>query len=315
LLATIKKWAAGFKRDRTNLEGDPREGRPKGAITPEIIEQVHDMILDDRRMEVREIAETIGISKDYVRYILHEELDMKKFCARWVPRLLTADKKRTRMKISEQCFERFNENKTDFVRRFITRTMDETWIHHYTPESKQQSKQWTEVGCSVPKKTKSVSSARKVMASVFWDAEDIFFIDYLEKGKRITGEYYYNLLTRLDEKIREKIHTLQKEKIIFYQDNAPAHQSVLVMGKLRDLHYELLEHPFYSPDLAPSDFYFFQKLKLFFADQRFSSNEEAIAVLEGYFVDLSKNHYRNGLMALEHHWNKCISLKGNYVEK
>jgi len=83
-----------------------------------------------------------------------------------VPRLLTADQKRTRMKISEQCLERFNKNKTDFVRRrFIT--MDETWMLHYTPESKQQSKQWTEAGCSAPKKTRSVPSAEKVMASVF----------------------------------------------------------------------------------------------------------------------------------------------------
>jgi histone-lysine N-methyltransferase SETMAR len=79
-------------------------------------------------MKVHEIAETIGISKEHVRYILHEELDIKKLCARWVPRLLTADKKCTHMKISEQCLERFNKNKTDFVRPFIT--MDETWIHH-----------------------------------------------------------------------------------------------------------------------------------------------------------------------------------------
>jgi histone-lysine N-methyltransferase SETMAR len=137
--STIKKWAAQFKRSRTSLEEDPREGRPKNAITPEIIEQVYDMVLDDRRMKVHEIAETIRISKERVGYILHEELDMKKFCARWVPRLLTADQKHTRMKISEQCMERFNKTKTDFVHRFIT--IEEIWIHHYTPESKQQSKQ------------------------------------------------------------------------------------------------------------------------------------------------------------------------------
>jgi DNA-binding Xre family transcriptional regulator len=74
------------------------------------------MVLDDRRMKVREIAETIGISKELVGCIFHEELDMKKLCARCVPSLLTADQKRTRMKISEQCLERFNKNKTDFVR-------------------------------------------------------------------------------------------------------------------------------------------------------------------------------------------------------
>jgi len=153
------------------------------------------MVLDDRRMKAREIAETMGISKERVRHILHEELDMKKLCARWMPHLLTADQKRTRMKISEQCLQRFNKTKTDFVHCFIT--TDETWIHHYTPESKQQSKQWTEAGWSGPKKTRSVPSARKVMASVFWDDEGILFIDYLEKDKTITGEYYFNLLTRL----------------------------------------------------------------------------------------------------------------------
>jgi histone-lysine N-methyltransferase SETMAR len=63
-------------------------------------------------MKVREIAETIGISKERVGYtrILHEELDMKKLCARWVPLLLTADQKRTRMKISEQCLESLKKN-------------------------------------------------------------------------------------------------------------------------------------------------------------------------------------------------------------
>ena len=121
------------------------------------------------------------------------------------------------------------------------------------------------------------------MVSVFWDAEGMSFIDYLEKGKTITGEYYSNLLTRLDENIREKRPGLQKKKFIFHQNSAPSHKSVLAMGKLRDLHYELLEHPPYSPDLAPSDFCFFPKLKLFLAGQRFSSNQEAIAAVEGYF--------------------------------
>jgi histone-lysine N-methyltransferase SETMAR len=87
------------------------------------------------------------------------------------------------------------------------------------------------------------------------------------------------------------------------------------MGKLKDLHYELLEHPPYSPHLAPSYFYFFLKLKLFLAGQCFSSNQEAISAVEGYFADLTKNHYRGRIMVLEHCWNKCISLEGDYVEK
>ena len=42
---------------------------------------------------------------------------------------------------------------------------------------------------------------------------------------------------------------------------------------------------------------------------------EVIAAVEGYFADLMKNHYRDGIMALEHRWNICINLKGHYVEK
>ena len=91
LFSTIKKRVAEFKHGRTSLEDDPREGCSKRPTPPEIIEQVHNMVLDDQRIKVREIAGTIGISKECVGYILHEELDMKKLCARWVPRLLTAD--------------------------------------------------------------------------------------------------------------------------------------------------------------------------------------------------------------------------------
>jgi hypothetical protein len=87
------------------------------------------------------------------------------------------------------------------------------------------------------------------------------------------------------------------------------------MGKSRDLHYELLEHPPCSPDLAPSDFHLFPKLKLFLAGQHFSLNQEVITAVEGYVAYLMENHYRDGTMALEHRWNKCISIKGDYVEK
>jgi histone-lysine N-methyltransferase SETMAR len=192
--------------------------------------------------------------------------------------------------------------------RFIT--VDETWIHHYTPESKQHSNQWKEAGCSAPKQTSSVPSVGKFMVSVFWNAEGFF--NYFEKGKTITREYYSNLLTRLDEKILEKRSGLKKKiyiYIIFHQDNAPAHKSVSPMEKLRGLHYELLEHPPCSPDLVPSEFYLFPKLKLILAGYPF------FAVVEGYFADLTKNLYRDGIMALEHRWNKCIGLKGDYVEK
>ena len=68
--------------------------------------------------------------------------------------------------------------------------MDETWIHHYTPESKRSSSEWTAVGEKRPKRPKTQMWAGKFMASVFWDAHGVFFIDYHEKGKTINSERY-----------------------------------------------------------------------------------------------------------------------------
>jgi hypothetical protein len=62
--------------------------------------------------------------------------------------------------------------------------MDETLIHHYTPEPNQQSNQWTVAGCSAPKKTRSVPPAGKVMESLFWDAEDIYLLIALKRVKQ-----------------------------------------------------------------------------------------------------------------------------------
>ena len=72
-------------------------------------------------------------------------------------------------------------------------------------------------------------------------------------------------------------------KIIFHQDNIPAHKSVLAMGKLRDMHYELLEHPPCSPDLAPYDFHLFPKLKHFLAGQHFFFESRADCSCTGVF--------------------------------
>ena len=112
---------------------------------------------------------------------------------------------------------KFHSNKTEFLRRFIT--MDETLVHLFTPETKKQSKQWTERGESAPKKAKTVPSAGKGMASVFWDARGIIFIIF-RKEKQSTASYA-NLLQRLSNEIKEKRPYLAKKKVLFHQDNAP----------------------------------------------------------------------------------------------
>ena len=114
------------------------------------------------------------------------------------------------------------------------------------------------------------------MATVFWDSHGVILIDYLQKGKSITGAYYASLLDKLKAELAEKRPHLQKKKVLFHQDNAPSHTSAVAMAKIHELWFELLDHPPYSPDLAPNDFFLFPHLKIALGGQRFSSNEEAI---------------------------------------
>ena len=120
----------------------------------------------------------MGVSHTTVLAILKEDLAMRKVSARWVPRLLTLEQKRVRFSMSRDNLCRFNADPEDFIQRFVT--MDETWCHHFTPETKMMSKQWKDVGSPPPKKARVVISACKVMASVFWDADGILLIDFLE---------------------------------------------------------------------------------------------------------------------------------------
>ena len=126
--STVEKWFAKFKRGEMSTEDDEGRGRPKTVVTDENIKKIHKIILENRKVSLEQIVETLKISKERVGYIVHEYLDMRKLCAKWLPRELTIDQKQQRIDDSEQCLELFHRNKPEFMRRYVT--MGETWLHH-----------------------------------------------------------------------------------------------------------------------------------------------------------------------------------------
>ena len=100
-------------------------------------------------------------------------------------------------------------------------TVDETWVHHYQPEDKAQSRQWVGPGPPMPKKFRRQASAGKVMATVFWDAEGVIMLDFLPRRSTITRVYDANVLDQQRTAIRKKNamvnSVLQKLLSIFQQ--------------------------------------------------------------------------------------------------
>ena len=81
--------------------------------TPEIINQIHELILEDRRISFKTIAEQLGISRERVGSIIHEDLDMRKLTTKWVPKCLNADQKRQPCQSSEQILKFFRRDPND----------------------------------------------------------------------------------------------------------------------------------------------------------------------------------------------------------
>jgi len=88
----------------------PLPGRPKTVTIPEIIDQIHELILEDRRISAKSIAEQRDISRERAGSIIHEDLEIRKLSAKWVPKCLNADQKRQRCQSSEQLFKFFRHD-------------------------------------------------------------------------------------------------------------------------------------------------------------------------------------------------------------
>jgi len=113
--AAVKNWVTQFKRgDVTTCEAG-RPVRPTTVTTPEIIDQIHELILEDHRISAKSISKQLDISREPVGSIIHEDLDMRKLSAKWVPKCLNADQKCQRCQLSEQHLEFFRRDPNDFL--------------------------------------------------------------------------------------------------------------------------------------------------------------------------------------------------------
>jgi len=135
------EWCKRFKDGRTSVSDNHGcDGSQPTAVIPVNIQRVERLILDNQRMTSHEIAQETNLSVGTVNTIIHKHLHFRKVSARWVPRQLSAFDRQRRFEGSAELKERFDREGQDFLDRIIT--CYETWVHHFTLESKQASKQW-----------------------------------------------------------------------------------------------------------------------------------------------------------------------------
>ena len=107
-------------------------------------------------------------------------------------------------------------------------------------------------------------------------------IDYLQQGRTIDGAYYAGKLRQLCQEIARKRRGKLTCGVLLLQDNTSAHTSQVAMTAPTVCGFEILPHPPYSPDMAPSDFCLFPKLKFHLLCTQYGSNEGVIEAVNEF---------------------------------
>lgn len=313
--STVSRWAQRvlvYASGDVDLADKPRSGRPATATCRIMLERAEIMIRRDRRITSQQLSMQLSISKGSAIEIF-KNLGYSKVCARWVPRALTEDHKAQRKTICSELLRRFEAEGDGFLSKIVTG--DETWVHHFDPETKRQSMEWHHPQSPVRKKFKTTPSAGKVMVTVFWDIDGVILVDVLPKGGTINSETYIKTLTKLNRRYRRVRPHKDREHLLLLHDNARPHTSLQTKEAIDKMCWNILPHPPYSPDLAPSDFHLFGPLKNAIRGTKFEDNEGVINAAKKWLREQDKMWYRSGIHALVSRWRKAVKVDGDYVEK
>ena len=157
-------------------------------------------------------------------------------------------------------------------------------------------------------------TARKVLLCVWWDWQGIIHYELLPYGQTLNSDLYCQQLDRLNAALMQKRPSLiNRGRIVFHQDNARPHTSLVTRQKLRQLGWEVLLHPPYSPDLAPSDYHLFLSIANELGSRKLATRESCENWLSEFFDNREASFYKRGIMKLASRWELVIEQNGAYL--
>ena len=146
------------------------------------------------------------------------------------------------------------------------------------------------------------------MLCIWWDYE------LQEMNETINTERYCKQLGNLKAAIQEKSPSItNRHGVVFHQDNARQHVSVKFLQILKGFGWDVLNHPPYSPDMAPSDFHLFRSLQHFLLGKRLTFVSDVLNNLDKFFEAKSEEFYRRGIEKLYERWEQIIKNNGQYI--
>ena len=311
---TVLNWFHEYQQGNLKIEDHPRSGRPRTAVTEEIIDAVRAIIEEDPHSIYQQIQHILGISSGSVNSIIHDYLDLHKVCARRVPHQLTDTQKQLRIQFCRQTLQRFEEGRSRRVSDIITG--DEAWFYNFDPETKQQSTVWISRNEPRPTKVRRNKSSGKRMVAIFFMKTGLIKPIVLESGQTVNANWYVNhCLPEVFKAVSERRPNIGVHKLILHDDNARPHRAWITNEFLFENHVESYPNPPYSPELSPCDFFLFPKLKSQLRGVQFHDDNEMLAALDQAIGSLTRNDFQNCFADWFDRMKNCIDAQGQYFEK
>lgn len=140
-------------------------------------------------------------------------------------------------------------------------------------------------------------------------------MEFLPQGQTVNQHVYKEILRRLLRSVREKRRELWQDNTwLLHQDNAPAHNALSIRQFLAERNIAVLDHPPYSPDLAPCDFFLFPKLKGVIKGVHFPDVEAIKKAVTTELKRIPEESFQECIEAWQNRMTKCVRLKGDYFE-
>ncbi len=310
--ATIRRWYSKFEAGFNRTTDLPRSGAPT-LRTPQKIQQVRQIIQQDKHQSVARVAVRSQLSVGTTHKLLTKDLHLQKKPAKWVPHLLTQAQKDRRVHMSRETLQRIGR-RGDMAHVICS---DEVWFHTWDPASKQANRQWIDPAVeSQPTVVRRELSIPKVMLIAVFNEQGLVHRKFSPRGLGIGGDEYRGVMEHLHEAVpRKRPEVFRRNTWGLLHDGAPAHHARPVRDFLNQHQIKVMPHPGYSPDLSPLDYWLFARLKKKIQGERYHDLVLLQNTIDNEIAQVTQAEWRAAMDRYAPRLRKCIQARGDYFER
>lgn len=306
--ATIYRW---FNTEEEESQKEETRGRKKTVTTEDNVEEIKFILDVNPNASTRAIAEEAHMSKETVRQIIVNNLQMSKVCSTWIPHQLNENQKELRIGSAKAIRNKIIELGDEATK--LLAFEDETWVYFNQHLSKAENKVWLKKGEKRPTVVKPSIGDKKTMLLIAYTSDKKFSVE-ATNGESITAERYVEFVRNTGDRWRTLRRSPTKlSELTWQHDNARPHCASVVKDFFSRRDIKCVWQSPYSPDLNMLDRWVNKELKKQLRQSVFTDGEEVKNEALRILRDIPESRYTQELDRLLEYCQKVIESGGVYV--